>query len=257
MGRLKTIILVVLAVSVFAGSRTAAADGEDVSTVFDKGCDFYESGDFDAALEHFQSATSSGVRNAAVYYNLGNCYYKRGDLGMAVANYRRALMLSPRDEDTKVNLSLLRRAVGTGDTTATYSLGNLALIPLQLMSPRELRIGFYVAYFLTAICFLCVLFFKAKVRRMSIRGMVVLAVVALAFLAISDYGVSRFNSSSEGVVVTDRAELKSRPGDAFGELTKLPDGAEVRLRARSGLWLEVELPTGEIGWLREKDLAPI
>jgi uncharacterized protein YgiM (DUF1202 family) len=61
----------------------------------------------------------------------------------------------------------------------------------------------------------------------------------------------------EAVVIADRTELKSGPGNAFEELASLPDGSEVTLRARSGMWIEVKLPTGEVGWVREKDIETI
>ena len=235
----------------------SAAAADDLDVLFDRGCDLYDNGDFDAALEHFQALTASGVRDATVYFNVGNCHYKRGDVGMAVASYRRALMLSPRDRDTKQNLMLVRQAVGTGDTTATYSLGNLALIPLKVLSPRELQLIFYFSYYLTVLCFLGVLFLRGEIRRASIRGLVVLVIMTVGLLVLSRYSIARFSDSSEAVVTADMAQIKSGPGDAFDELAKLPDGVEVRLRGQTGLWVEVELPTGEIGWLRRADLETI
>jgi hypothetical protein len=174
-----------------------------------------------------------------------------------VANYRRALMLAPRDDDANANLELLRQTVGAGDTTATYHLSNFVLIPLRLLSPRELRAAFYVAYYVTVLCFLGILFFKGDVRKVSLRAFILSGIATIAFLLFSSYGISRFNNSPDGVVIAGEAGLKSGPGDAFSELTRLPDGMEVRLRAHSGLWIEVQLPTGEVGWLRESDLEHI
>ena len=37
----------------------------------------------------------------------------------------------------------------------------------------------------------------------------------------------------------------------------VPDGVEVSLKARSGIWVEVQLRTGEIGWIREQDVELI
>ena len=253
---MRLVILAVLPGLVFLAVLSEAAD-QDVNTIFEKGCDFYEDGDFEAAVEHFAELAESGVRDATVYYNLANCYFRQDRMGKAVANYRRALMLAPRDRDATANLELLRRTVGAGDTTATYHLGNLALIPLRLLSPRELQAAFYVGYYVTVLCFLGILFFKGGLRRVSLRAFILSGIVTIAFLVFSSYGVSRFNDSSDGVVISDAAGLKSGPGDAFSELTRLPDGAEVRLRAQSGLWIEVELPGGEVGWLRQSDLEHI
>ncbi len=45
---------------------------------------------------------------AALFYNLGNAYYKQGDHGRAILNYRRAQQLAPRDPDIEANLALAR-----------------------------------------------------------------------------------------------------------------------------------------------------
>ena len=58
-------------------------------------------------------------------------------------------------------------------------------------------------------------------------------------------------------MVIDHSEFMSGPGAAFDELAGLPDGVEVEIRARSGIWVEVQLRTGEIGWLRETNLETI
>jgi hypothetical protein len=31
----------------------------------------------------------------------------------------------------------------------------------------------------------------------------------------------------------------------------------VKLKSRSAMWVEVELPTGEVGWLRDNDIERI
>jgi tetratricopeptide (TPR) repeat protein len=246
----------VISVLLLVGSAWAVPVG-DINAVFNEGCDLYDQGDFGLAAERFESIEARGVRSAEVYYNLGNCYYKQGLVGRAVASYRRGAMLSPRDDDIKTNLSLLRSVVGFRDTTASYDLSSIAVLPLRLASPRELMLAFYVGYYLTAMCFLCVLVLRGDFRKAGVRMLVVLLALTVGALGYARYGVSTFDSASDGVVVADKTEFMSGPGTAFDELARLPDGVEVELRARSGIWVEVELPTGDIGWIRENDIEAI
>jgi tetratricopeptide (TPR) repeat protein len=250
-------LMIALTCLLLTGVARAQSPLGDINTVFNDGCDLYEQGDFGLAAEHFESLIARGVKSAAVYYNLGNCYYKQGHTGRAVATYRRGGMLAPRDSDIKTNLNLVRSVVGFRDTTASYDLGGVAVFPLRLASPRELMLVFYVGYYLTIICLVCVLFFGGNLRRKSLRILIVLLVVTVGALGFARYGVSRFNNGSDGVVTSEKAEFMSGPGTAFDELARLPDGVEVRLRARSGIWVEVELSTGDIGWIREKDIEKI
>jgi tetratricopeptide (TPR) repeat protein len=263
MERLRYRILVTLAAVLVGygahGSQSAHANPSsgDINEAFDAGCDLYEASNFGSAAETFQSLVAKGVKNSAVYYNLGNAYYKQGQIGRAVASYRRALMLSPRDEDSKANLELLRSNVGMRDTTSSLGSGGLGSLPFRLISPREWQVVFYIAYYLSVVCFLCVLFIGGGLRGKAARILVVLVLVAAASFGLAAQGRARFSGGSEAVVVADWTEFMSGPGAAFEELTRLRDGVEMRLRARSGIWVEAELPTGEIGWVREVDLERI
>lgn len=247
------LILVVSLVSVSRGGRSAG----DINALFVQACDFYEAGDLVSARAGFEGLVKAGVRNGAVYYNLGNCYYKQGEVGRAVANYRRALMLSPRDEDTRFNLDLLRSSVGFRDTTSTFGFGSTGEAPLRLASAREWQIVFYVSYYLCALFLLGVLFLGGRARVVASRILIVLLIIGACSFAISAHGRSRFGGGSYAVVVAERTEFMSGPGAAFEELVRLSDGVELKLRARSGIWVEAQLSTGEVGWVREGDLEPI
>jgi tetratricopeptide (TPR) repeat protein len=258
MERLRVVAVLLLAAGMLAGNQASAAHApQDLTGVFDRGCDLYEQGDFGAAAEHFEALITRGVRSADVYYNLGNAYYKQGNIGKAVANYKRAFILAPRDEDIGENLDLLRSIVGFRDTTAAYDLSSFAGLPLRLASPRELQIVFYIGYYLGVAAFMCALLLRGQLRRRSVQVLIALVVVAVAASVSARYGASRLGGSSEAVVTAEQTEFMSGPGNAFDELIRLPDGVEVTVRARSGLWVEVELRTGEIGWVREQNLEPI
>jgi len=246
------LLLLALAATAFGGQ-----DAGEVNDLFGQACDFYEAGDLVSARAGFEALLKMGVRNGVVYYNLGNCYYKQGEMGRAVANYRRALMLSPRDEDTRVNLDLLRSAVGFRDTTSAFGVGSMGDAPLRLASAREWQIVFYASYYLCVISLLGVLFLGGRARAAAARVLVALLIVGACSFALSAHGRSRFRDGSDAVVVAERTEFMSGPGAAFEELVRLSDGVELRLRARSGIWVEAQLPTGEVGWVREGDLEPI
>ena len=100
--------LPVLLAALLALACAGAASGQTPDSLFSRGCDLYEAGEFASALNAFEAAGRGGVANAALYYNLGNTYYRLGSEGRAVASYRRARMLEPRDEDIKANLEFVR-----------------------------------------------------------------------------------------------------------------------------------------------------
>ena len=50
----------------------------------------YEDGLYEQAARSYQQLADKGYDDPALYYNLGNAYFKQGDLGRAILNYLRA-----------------------------------------------------------------------------------------------------------------------------------------------------------------------
>jgi hypothetical protein len=253
----RTSVFIVCVVAVALCRAWAAPAARDAQVIFSNGCDLYDQGNFGQAAEHFEALVARGIEDSDVYYNLANAYYKQGRLGKAVANYRRALVLAPRDDDARANLELLRSMVGFRDTTTSYDAADVAVFPLRLASPREFQAISYVGYYMAALAIVVALFSRGLLRRRTLQVFVALAIITAAGFMFARYGISRTYGDSDGVVAVDQAEMMSGPGTAFDELIRLPDGVEVRLRARSGIWVEIELRSGEIGWIREQDIELI
>ena len=75
---------------------------------FDEGNQRYQEGDFDGALERYAQILDDGLESGELYYNIGNTYFKLGELGPAILYYERARRLMPGDGDLLANLELAR-----------------------------------------------------------------------------------------------------------------------------------------------------
>ena len=78
---------------------------EDVTKT--KGDSAYIKEDYAAAIQIYEALLKNGEA-ADVYYNLGNSYYKIGEIAKAVLNYERALLLQPGNGDIRANLEVAR-----------------------------------------------------------------------------------------------------------------------------------------------------
>ena len=61
-----------------------------------------------AVLCYEKIINDSEIKNAKLYYNLGNAYLLKGELGKAILNYRRAERLDGADANIQKNLSFAR-----------------------------------------------------------------------------------------------------------------------------------------------------
>ena len=68
----------------------------------------YSKENYSEAVQIYESLSDSLGVSSELYYNLGNSYYKLKQYPKAILNYERALLLSPGEEDIKVNLELAR-----------------------------------------------------------------------------------------------------------------------------------------------------
>src|SRR5262245_11751225 len=67
---------------------------------------YYRDRDYNNALKAYEQLLPDPRVSTDVLYNIGNCYYKMGQLGRAVLFYERAARLNPDDEDIAFNLRL-------------------------------------------------------------------------------------------------------------------------------------------------------
>lgn len=60
--------------------------------------------DYRASARELESIVADGVHSGAVYYNLGNAWFRAGEFGRAILNYRKARPYRPRDPYLAANL---------------------------------------------------------------------------------------------------------------------------------------------------------
>ena len=75
-----------------------------------RGSSSFQLGDFTTAKDAFEESLDSGDNsiNSKALYNLGNIFYKNEKSEDAIAFYRKALELNPDDKEAKYNYELLK-----------------------------------------------------------------------------------------------------------------------------------------------------
>ena len=212
----------------------------------------YEAGDFAAAAEAYQSLIDGGLRNSLLYYNLGNAWFKQGDLGRAILNYRRAARLAPRDPDIRANLSLARAqtadAIKADGRAPLQELVTLAQTWLTLNETALLALGLWFA--LAALVIV-----RSHLPPGRGRALLQILLPATAFLflaALLALGSRLYDERSRpaAVVIAPEVNVTSGPGEQYITEFTLHSGAEVRLIERRDYWVRLVLPGGQLqGWV--------
>ncbi|HXS67676.1 MAG TPA: tetratricopeptide repeat protein, partial [Candidatus Polarisedimenticolia bacterium] len=110
---------------------TTASFAADVSASFDSANKLYEQGKFSDAAAAYGQMIQSGTVSSAIYFNLGNAFFKSGRLGRAIAAYRDAQAITPRDPDVRANLEFVRARVQNPTLTSTRWQQFLAMLTVN------------------------------------------------------------------------------------------------------------------------------
>lgn len=115
-----TITLVVLLLIGLSASANAQISKDQVYSLFSQANESFRQANstkdseqaerlYEKAILTFEKIIDEGqIKNAKLYYNLGNAYFLKGDIGKAILNYRRAEKLDGSDTNIQKNLTFAR-----------------------------------------------------------------------------------------------------------------------------------------------------
>lgn len=241
MRRLCSILAVVFCC---AGSLFAS----DVSSDFSHANQLYAAGKFSDAAKAYESILNSGVVSQNLLFNDGNAEFKSGNLGRAVAAYRRAALLAPRDTDVRANLDFARNQVQGSTWRQTWWEGCLAGLSLNEWAALA-AITFWLAFLLFAAIQLRPAW--KNFLRAPARG---LAAAAFFFCACLAAASTIHFSDSIAVVVLPDAVTRSGPFDDAQNAFAVHDGAELAVLDQRNGWVQVGDSSGRTGWMKNNQV---
>jgi hypothetical protein len=168
-------------------------------------------------------------------------------LGKAILNYRKALALEPRDEDSMANLAFVKLfTLDKIEEQRVNPLSNLVHWFVNLWSTDELTIFVSLSYCLS-IVFGILIFFRRK-RRALLWG---LSIMLFIFVVSSSSLATKlhFDSAKNGVLIAPQAEVRSGPGGDYALQFTGHEGLEFQINEQAEGWYRISLPNGVKGWI--------
>ena len=237
-----TLFLTVSAMAVDAASQA----GEEL---WDKANQAYAAGRFEEAKVDYLQLVQHSAPTGNLFYNLGNSWFKLGDNGRAILNYKRALALEPNFPEATANLQVALRAAQTEEHTTIADL----LRSYADLFPLVASIGFW--FTLLCVCF-------------SWRGSKVLRSIGKVglpcFLALFLLGLGFFfwighgdKDPDRAIVIEAPADLKFGPANGARTAETLSVGQEVHLISERGEWSLCRAISGTLGWLPTRSVERV
>ena len=276
---MKRAIIWLLIASAWLPTAAAVAGGSPSAQSFAAGNAAYEAGDYSAAIDRYREVAEAGVVHRDLFYNLGNAYFKSGDLGHAVLWYERALPLDPRNGDVRANLAVVRSMLRDQQLLPAHGGVRGVLTGWHRRLSAEESVGvacvFYALFTLSA---LCLIFRRSRFVRAFYRfaswvspgrlfglgmagdvllGMATTAVIALLFAGSAYAKVRESRVHMRSVVVSQEIAVFSGPSRDSTIQFKIHEGTIVTVRDGREGWVRVDLPGDLSGWVETETVERI
>lgn len=232
--------LALLMTFLFCAGRLLAADG---GSDFAAANELYGQGKFADAAAGYEKILNTGVESPALLFNYANAEFKLGNLGRAIAAFRRAELLAPRDAEIRANLQFTRNQVlGASRPESRWQawLGQLTLNNWACLTAAAFWLTFGL---LAARQWRPALVPKLKTATVFLAIVTLLSGAALAWQTAAHF------SRATAVVTAAEASARSGPFDDAQNTFTVRDGAELPVLDRHNGWVEVADASGRIGWL--------
>jgi len=229
---------------------TVTSPAADVSTGFDAANRLYEQGKFSEAASAYEQVIQSGTVSPALYFNLGNAFFKAGQLGRAIAAYRAAEKIAPRDPDVRANLQFVRGRVQNPAISVSTNRWQQWLATLTIN-----EWAMFTAVVLWVWMALLVLLQFRPALKQSLRTAIWCGGVAT--LAFGGCLGAAWSSHSDRtvIVIAQDVVLHNGPLDEAPTGATIHDGAELNVLDTKNDWLQVRVDNQRVGWLKRDQVV--
>lgn len=247
-----------------AGEQTDSLAGASSSSsvVLTKavGDEAYAGGDYARAIAVYEELLATEGEAAEVYYNLGNSYFKQGQLAHAILNYERALLLDPADDDIRFNLELAQsRTVDKITPLSELFFVRWAKDFASLQSSDGwTRWG--IASFLLVLGGVALYLFAGPLAVRKVGFFVTLVCVVLCVVAnLSASWQKQLRQDARwAIVMSPSVTAKSTPAHSGTDLFVCHEGLKVEIKDNTMTqWKEIRLPDGNVGWVPAEAVAAV
>ncbi len=219
----------------------------------------YAAGEYERAVELYEELVSMEYQYFALYYNLGNAYFKSNQIAPAILYYEKALELNPSHNDVIFNLNVANtrivdkidkvpeffiwkwwRAFYNAFPMDIWALTGLVLFILSLVS--------LMVYFLTS---------SLIIQKAGFWLALILFFFSLISLNNARIQNRRIAKQDTAIVYSPVVTVKSSPSQESVDLFVLHEGSKVYIKEELNEWYRIRIDNGSEGWIKGEKIRLI
>ena len=232
-------LLIILLISLFTEANTQYANGNyaEAATIYQQ-------------ILNDNATSADPLPSAEIHYNLGNAYFKQGELAQSILAYERCLRLQPTHKDAKHNLLFAQsRIIDNIHDTNTFFLANWIKAVRNALSQRTWTILSILLFnLMLVLCFVFAFSHTTWLRKSAFYT----AIIALAISAIALANAISLNKRdtlrAEAIITQGIVNAKSSPDRSGNDLFTLHEGTKVTITETIADWCCIQIGNN-IGWM--------
>ena len=252
----KRLIYFIIGIIFISGNVFGQASME---SLFKEGNDAYNEGAYQKAISFYEQTLKMGQHSAALYYNLGNAYYRLNKVAESIYYFEKAKQLDSQDEDIKINSAFAQNM--TIDAIENLPESQIAQLQKWIFEIFSFSIWSYltVAFlWIFAGLFIGYLFFKS----VSLKRNFFFSAIGIFFLFIGSFFITfsidkRLKNTHYAILFSNKIDIWSEPNQQGELLFTLHRGTKIQVLDVLEDWQKIRIANGSEGWIRNVSLRKL
>lgn len=249
---LKTIYVFVILTTSWLGMAQDEA-------IFNQGNTLYSEGKYAEAIEKYEQILNSGKHSAALYYNLGNAYYKLNNVASSIYYFEKALQLDPTDREIQNNLTYAQNM--TVDAIEAQPEVGFSKAYKSIVNYRSFDTWakYTIAFMFVFIALFLGYYFSTSTakKRIAFVGLICALFLTGTTLGLAFQKFKLDKNTNPAIIFTQEVSIKNDPNSTSEELFKLHEGTKIYIVGTFNTWKKIKLPDGKTGWLEQQHIKAL
>ncbi len=257
----KSGIATVVTVMLLLGFPAAGhASDAYVDSLFNAANAAYTEGVWSEAVQAYSAIENLGLESPVLYCNLGNAWFKNGDVSKAILYYERALKLDPSYDDARYNMTVASDFVQDRIEPVPEFILKTWVRNLCYALDSDAWAVSGLVFFAVAVAALLLFLLSGSLvwRRTGFFSAVVFFLLSLSAVSFSFWQRSDYSRKDGAIIMAPVVSVRSSPSsEASTDLFILHEGTKVQILDEVGDWRNIELADGRQGWMKSADMEII
>jgi tetratricopeptide (TPR) repeat protein len=213
----------------------------------------FQQGKYVEARDRYESIVRNGYVSGELFYNLGNTYYKTGNIGRAILNYERAQRHIPGDDDLRHNLQLANLVITDKiESTPRLFIWDAWDTLKGMMSVDTLTWLVYGVY-LVLLGLVATFFFSTSygLKRFALLSCIAVGTLLVFTAVLLAARIDDVTRTDAAIVLVDITTLKNSPDANSTDAFVLHAGVKVTITDSVNEWMKVRLADGKVAWMEK------